>query len=98
MNRTTEPTASCPDQTQCRSPFCPLTQARVGTTVRIKQLCASDEVVLRLREMGLGEDQMIKLITAHSNIICQVCNARLALSPQLAQTILVEPLELSRAA
>ena len=60
--------------------------------VRIKQLCTSADVALRLREIGFCEDQVIKLLTASTNIICLVCNARLAISPQLAQAILVEPL------
>ena len=60
--------------------------------VRIKQLCAAPELQNRLRELGLGEEQIIKLLTSQTNFICQVCNARLAISQQLAQLILVEPL------
>jgi Fe2+ transport system protein FeoA len=60
--------------------------------VRIKQLCAAPELQNRLRELGLGEEQIIKLLTSHANFICQVCNARLAISQQLAQLIMVEPL------
>ena len=45
----------------------------------------------RLREMGLGEDQVVRLITNHTNFICQVCNTRLAISEQLARLIMVEP-------
>jgi len=59
--------------------------------VRIKQLCAAPEVAQRLREIGFGEEQIIKLLTSQANIICLVCNARLAISEQLAQIILVEP-------
>ena len=60
--------------------------------VRIKQLCATPDVQDRLRELGLGEEQIIKLLTSQANFICQVCNARLAISQQLAQLIMVEPL------
>ena len=59
--------------------------------VRIKQLCAAPEVAQRLREVGFGEEQIVKLLTSQANIICLVCNARLAISEQLAQIILVEP-------
>ena len=45
----------------------------------------------RLREIGFCEDQVIRLLTSHSNFICQVCNTRLAISTQLAQLIMVEP-------
>ena len=60
--------------------------------VRIKQLCAAPEVQNRLRELGFCEDQIIKLLTSQANFICQVCNARLAISEQLAKLIMVEPL------
>ncbi len=59
--------------------------------VRIKQLCAAPEVQSRLRELGFCEDQIIRLLTSQTNFICQVCNARLAISEQLARIILVEP-------
>jgi Fe2+ transport system protein FeoA len=65
---------------------------RVGVACRIKQLLASPDVVHRLREMGFCEEQQVKLLSQHSNIICQVCNARLGLSAELAEAILVEPL------
>ena len=45
----------------------------------------------RLREIGFCEEQVIKPIISQSNIICQVCNARLAISAQVAEAILVEP-------
>jgi hypothetical protein len=42
--------------------------------------------------MGFGEKQIVKLLSKQSNLICQVCNARLGISEKLAETILVEPL------
>ncbi len=68
---------------------------RAGVAVRVKQLSASPEVACRLREIGLGEEQIIKLLTGGANVICLVCNARLAVSAQLAEAILVEPLHSS---
>ena len=70
---------------------CPLSRVRAGVAVRIKQLCAAPEVQNRLREIGLCEDQIVRLITSRNNFICQVCNSRLAISEQLAKLILVEP-------
>jgi len=46
----------------------------------------------RLRELGFCEEQQIKLVSRHANLICQVCNARLGISPELAEAILVEPI------
>jgi len=83
----------------CAGPsVCPLNQVAAGTTVCIKELVASDETRDRLREMGLGEEQRIKLVSSEANVICQVCNARLALSERLARAILVEPLSSPKAA
>jgi Fe2+ transport system protein FeoA len=77
--------------------LCPLNRVRAGVEVRIKQLCASPQVAARLREIGFGEEQIVRLITSQANIICQVCNARLAISAQLARAILVQPLALQPA-
>jgi Fe2+ transport system protein FeoA len=90
MNRQNAYELALRDESRCE--VCPLSRVKAGVAVRIKQLCASPEVQNRLRELGLCEDQVIKLLTSQSNFICQVCNARLAISAQLAQLILVEPL------
>jgi len=74
-----------------RPDVCPLSKVKAGTTVCVRELAASPEVQDRLREIGLGEAQTIRLLTSEANIICQVCNARVAISQQLAEAILVEP-------
>jgi len=71
---------------------CPLNCVKAGTAVRIKRLCVANEVAARLREIGFCEDAVVRLLTSRANIICLVCSARLALSEQLAQSILVEPI------
>ena len=83
-------TAVCNQDARCE--VCPLSRVQAGVAVRIKQLCTSPQVQLRLRELGLCEDQVIRLLASQTSFICQVCNARLAISEQLAQSILVEPL------
>jgi len=81
------------DEGHCPEPFlCPLSRVNAGVAVRIKQLSTPPEVTHRLREMGFCEEQKIKLLSRHTNIICQVCNARLGISSRLAEKILVEPL------
>ena len=71
--------------------LCPLNRVKTGIAVRVRQLCAAPEVSDRLREIGFGEDQVVRLITNQANLICQVCNTRLAISEKLAGLILVEP-------
>jgi Fe2+ transport system protein A len=76
---------------QCAgSTVCPLSRVEAGTVVCIKQLSASPDITSRLRELGLCEEQQIKLLARDSNFICQVCNARLGISEELADSILVE--------
>ena len=74
------------------STVCPLSHVKAGTVVCIKELAGAPEIRVRMREMGFGEKQIVKLLSKQSNLICQVCNARLGISEQLADTILVEPL------
>ena len=90
MNRSNVFESALREESRCE--LCPLSRVKAGVAVRIRQLCASPELQNRLRELGLCEDQIIKLLTSQTNFICQVCNARLAISEQLAQLILVEPL------
>jgi Fe2+ transport system protein FeoA len=76
---------------RCAGPLvCPLSRVKAGAVVCIKQLSAAPEVTSRLRELGFCEDQKIKLVARQSNYICQVCNARLAISGRLADSIMVE--------
>ena len=69
----------------------PLSRVTAGRPVRICQLEAPPEVATRLREAGLYENQVIRLVSAGASLICQVCNTRLALSRELASTIHVMP-------
>ena len=94
MNAIHEFEVNWPGENRCA--VCPLSRVKTGTAVRIKQLCASPEVSQRLREIGICEEQIVKLLANSVNIICLVCNARLALSAHLAEIILVEPLRQGR--
>ena len=71
---------------------CPLSRVQVGARVCVKKLTSRPEICDRLRELGLVEDQEVRLVSRHHNVICQICNARVALSKALADAILVQPL------
>ena len=86
------PTEPAADACCTEAVTCPLSTVEAGTVVCVKQLTAQPDVIDRLREMGLGEQQRIRLISRHPSLICQVCNARVALSQDLAKAIMVEPL------
>ena len=88
-----EPMPPAPQPQGERGEFvCPLSQVREGTSVRIKQLAASPDLCRRLREMGFCEESRIKLLLRSHSVVCQVCNVRLGLSGELADSIWVEPL------
>lgn len=82
------PGGALPDPRRALSP---LNSVRAGCVVIVKQLTAAPEINQRLREMGFGEEQRVKVITLQNNVLCQVCNARLGLSAKLAESILVAP-------
>jgi Fe2+ transport system protein FeoA len=86
-----------PDECEASS-WCPLNRARAGACVRIKRLPESSETTTRLREIGLGEEQVVKLVSSQAMVVCQVCNARLAIGAALAETILVEQVPTLKAA
>jgi Fe2+ transport system protein FeoA len=89
MNANASFECGCAPAQRCE--ICPLTAVRAGVAVRIRRLCAAPEVQDRLRELGFCEDQIIRLLANQTSFICQICNARLAISEQLARLIWVEP-------
>lgn len=89
MNRNDGINVSSTDPARCE--VCPLNRVQAGAAVRVRRLCAAPEIQYRLRELGICEDQIIRLLTAQTNYICQVCNARFAISEALAKLIMVEP-------
>ena len=70
-----------------------LSRVQAGMVVRVKRLMATPDVCQRLREIGLNEDTLIRLVARQASFICQVRNARLAFSETLANQILVESLD-----
>ncbi len=80
------PTSLCNEPERCS-----LAQAAAGTCVRVLELKAPSDVAVRLRELGFCEQQRIRLLSKHTNVICQVCNVRLGISRDLAGMIVVEP-------
>ena len=67
-----------------------MSRVKAGTVVCVKRLTTPPEITGRLRELGFFEDQRVKVLARSTNFICQVCNARLGLSPELADAILVQ--------
>jgi ferrous iron transport protein A len=70
-----------------------LKEARTGARVRVVELKSDPAVCQRLREMGFCEFAEVSKICDHGPCICTVCGSRVALSPALAESIVVREIE-----
>jgi Fe2+ transport system protein FeoA len=74
--------------------FLPLSEAPIGTRVRIRHLNTAPEVSRRLREVGLSEQAIVSCVhRGHGNIICAVQNTRIGIDHRLAGKIFVSTSE-----
>lgn len=70
-----------------------LKEARTGARMRVVELTNDPAVCHRLREMGFCELAEISKISDHGPCICTVFGSRVALSPDLAEGIMVREIE-----
>lgn len=85
------PDPDLPLPSLCGEPStCSLAQAATGASLTVRELKAPQDVAVRLRELGFCEQQRVRLLSKHTNVICQVCNVRLGISRDLANMIVVE--------
>jgi ferrous iron transport protein A len=68
-----------------------LSSVRPGASVRVTKLEAQPDVCHRLREMGFGENSVVRCLQSGACFICQIQHSRVGLSSQLASQIFVEP-------
>lgn len=66
-----------------------LNQVAVGCDVQIRVL--NGPGCERLRDLGFCEQLQIRKIAHGRNLICSVCGTRMAISRDLADQVLVEP-------
>ena len=74
----------------CHSGTKNLCEALAGRRVRIEGLKAEEGICHRLREMGFCERSIVEKVTESGALICRVCDAKVALSRDLAQKIIVK--------
>jgi ferrous iron transport protein A len=71
-----------------------LAQTPAGKTVRVSHLSSHPENCQRLRELGFCENALIRCVTnGTAQLICEVCNTRVGLNHNVAQSIFVMPIE-----
>jgi Fe2+ transport system protein FeoA len=71
-----------------------LAEAPLGQSVRIRRMKTGPEAGLRLRELGISEDVVVRCLSrGYGNVVCQVLNTRIAINLDLASRITVTNLE-----
>lgn len=70
-----------------------LTELPIGTAGRVCELSGEPADCVRLREIGFCESAVIEKIAGKRTLICQLFEARIALSDVAASHIVVEPIE-----
>lgn len=73
-----------------------LLAAPVGERLRLLELQGQPALCQRLREMGLCESAEIVKVRQGAAILCQVCGTRVALSHDLAEAIVIQPVAAGR--
>lgn len=68
-----------------------LNQIGVGCDARIRVLRGPG--CERLRDLGFCEQLQVRKLTGGRNLICSVCGTRMAISRELAEQVLVAPVE-----
>jgi ferrous iron transport protein A len=68
-----------------------LNQVKVGSDVQIRVL--SGPGCDRLRDLGFCEQLQLRKLTSGRNMICSICGTRMAISRELAEQVLVSPVE-----
>lgn len=66
-----------------------LNQVKVGCDVRISGL--QGPACERLRDLGFCENLQVRKISGGRNLVCSICGARMAVSKELAEQVLVLP-------
>jgi len=62
-----------------------------GQEVRIRAVRADEQQTRHLRELGILEGRVIKVVLNNDPLVCQVGECRFGVCRRLARSILVEP-------
>jgi ferrous iron transport protein A len=66
-----------------------LSEAAVGSDLRIRALEGSENSCAQLRRLGFCESIRVRKLGEGRNLVCSVCGTRMALSRKLADQVLV---------
>lgn len=71
---------------------CPLAACASGCRAAVLRMGCDGNEARRLRTLGLFEGACVTVVEAQGGMLLEVCGSRLALGPDLAQSITVLPL------
>ncbi len=74
----------------CHAQLKTLSEADEGGHLKIECLRGEDGVCQRLREMGFCESSIVQKVADSGALICKVCDAKVILSKELGQKIIVK--------
>lgn len=80
---------SAPTTTRIAERPVTLNQVGVNCDVRISSL--TGPACERLRDLGFCEQMQLRKISNGRNLVCTVCGAKMAISRELAEQVLVSP-------
>ena len=79
------------EQCVCHEKSKNLSEAQPQSKLRVECLCGEEAVCHRLRGMGFCERSIIEKLTDNGTLICKVCDTKVMLSKELAESIMVSP-------
>ena len=81
-----------PSSTTNRSAQSPVTLNQVGVNCDVRISSLNGPACERLRDLGFCEQMQLRKISNGRNLICNVCGAKMAISRDLAEQVLVSPI------
>lgn len=67
-----------------------LSDVKCGACVRIVGLNATQDICLRLRELGICEHEDVRKVADNGSMVCEVKNTRIAINRAIAEDIVCQ--------
>jgi len=80
-----------PSPTANRIAESPVTLNQVGINCDVRISSLTGPACERLRDLGFCEQMQLRKISNGRNLVCTVCGAKMAISRELAEQVLVSP-------
>ncbi len=78
-------------QAPARPAECAITLNEVGLNCDVRISSLNGPACDRLRDLGFCEQMQLRKLSNGRNLVCSLCGARMAISRELAEQVLVSP-------